>query len=228
MRQKRTSDRSWRLRLLRVGSLTLGTLFICLVVTLNGCTGWLARSIVWGPNTDKQIDPAADPGPEQLSAMGVARQLRVPVGPPSAELSVWVIDPPAGIAPRGTILVLHGIIDKKETMLGVARDLAASGFRTVPVDLRAHGRSSGQWLTFGVVEARDLSQVLDALETQGLLAGPVGVFGPSYGGAVAIQLAGADPRVRAVVAVCPFTFDARRNARRRADVRAVADRLAPP
>ena len=182
------------------------SLAVLLVVSLNGCTAWLEKSIIWGPNTNKQVDPAADPRADALSRLGVDRALRVDVGPPSASLSPWVVDPPpTQSAPRATVLILHGINDRKETMLGVAKDFAARGYRAVLVDLRAHGRSGGQWLTFGAVESKDLAQVLDALDRQGLLDGPLGAFGPSYGGAVAIQFAGRDPRVKAVVAVCPFT-----------------------
>jgi pimeloyl-ACP methyl ester carboxylesterase len=177
---------------------------------LNGCTGWLARSIVWGPNTNKHVDPAADPSTETLKELGVDRQLRVNVGPPAASLSLWVVNPKAnGPAdappPRGTILVLHGINDHKDSMLGVGKEFAARGYRAVLIDLRAHGRSSGQWLSFGAVESKDLSQVVDALEADGLLAGSLGVSGPSYGGGVAVQFAGQDPRVRAAVSVCGFT-----------------------
>ena len=180
-------------------------------VLLNGCTGWLARSIVWGPNTDKVIDPAADPSDEALTRLGVDRHLRVDVGPPAASLSLWVVDPPRAATaatrptPRGTVLILHGINDRKDTMLGLGKQFAARGYRSVLVDLRAHGRSSGQWLSFGAVEAKDLSQVLDSLDDRGLVAGQVGVFGPSFGGGVAVQFAGRDQRVKAAVSVCGFT-----------------------
>jgi pimeloyl-ACP methyl ester carboxylesterase len=173
---------------------------------LNGCTGWLARSIVWGPNTDRQINPANDPAPDALAKIGVDSQMRVDVGPPPASLHLFVIDPPATAAPaRGTVLVLHGINDQKKTMVGVGRQFADHGYRSVLVDLRAHGRSSGQWLSFGVVESRDLSQVVDALQLAGILTGPLGVFGPSFGGGIAVQCAGRDDRVKAVVSVCGFT-----------------------
>ena len=89
-------------------------------------------------------------------------------------------------------------------MMPVARKIAAAGYRAVLVDFRGHGASSGDWLTFGVVEVPDLQQVLDALDREGLLEGRVGVYGASYGGGVAIQLAGADSRVAGVVAVAPF------------------------
>jgi pimeloyl-ACP methyl ester carboxylesterase len=73
------------------------------------------------------------------------------------------------------------------------------------VDLRGQGGSSGDWLTYGVVESRDLMQVLDALAARGLLAGRVGALGYSYGAAVAIEHAAADHRVEAVVALAPFS-----------------------
>ncbi len=73
------------------------------------------------------------------------------------------------------------------------------------VDLRGHGRSSGRFLTFGVQEAKDLSQVIDALQSRGLVHGKIGVYGISYGATTSIHLAGRDPRVRAVVAVAPFS-----------------------
>lgn len=187
-------------------AIVLLVLVFAATLLLNGCTGWLARSIVWGPNTDKTVNPTEDPSPEALARLGVDRQMRVDVGPPAASLHLFVIEPhgPAA-ATRGTVLVLHGINDRKDTMVGFARQLAGHGYRAVLVDLRAHGRSSGQWLSFGANESRDLSQVIDALQSAGLAAGPIGVFGPSFGGGIAVQLAGRDERVNAVVSVCGFT-----------------------
>jgi pimeloyl-ACP methyl ester carboxylesterase len=76
--------------------------------------------------------------------------------------------------------------------------------RAVLVDLRGHGRSTGDVLSYGVFDAHDLAVVLDALESRGERVGRVGVLGVSYGAATAIEWAGADPRVEAVVAIAPF------------------------
>jgi len=89
-------------------------------------------------------------------------------------------------------------------MVGTASAFAGHGYRTVTVDLRGHGFSTGDWISYGVQEAKDLSQVLDFLQQSGLVEGEIGVYGFSYGAATAIQLAGRDDRVRAVVAVAPF------------------------
>jgi pimeloyl-ACP methyl ester carboxylesterase len=108
--------------------------------------------------------------------------------------------------PKGTIFLLHGIGDRKENVPYRlwARILAQAGYRAVLVDLRGHGRSTGNYLTYGVTESGDLRQLLDALDDQGLIVGPVGVWGISYGAAVAIQWAATDSRVKAVVAFEPF------------------------
>jgi pimeloyl-ACP methyl ester carboxylesterase len=147
------------------------------------------------------------------------RTFRVPVGPPAAELSVAIIDPPRS-AVRGTIIVLHGIRSTKRAMSGVGRALAAVGFRAVLVDLRGHGESTGDVLSFGATEGKDIAQVVDRLAADGLLVSPLGAYGPSYGGAVALQLARRVPQVRAVVTVATFT-------RMRDIVPLYAERIAP-
>ena len=107
--------------------------------------------------------------------------------------------------PRGTVLVLHGLFGNKDSLPTIwARIFAGAGYRAVLVDLRGHGRSTGSHVSYGVRESRDLVQVLDALEQRDLLIGPVGVFGISFGGSTAIQLAGIDDRVGAVIALAPF------------------------
>ncbi|HTN77697.1 MAG TPA: alpha/beta fold hydrolase, partial [Pirellulaceae bacterium] len=87
---------------------------------------------------------------------------------------------------------------------GIAGELTKAGFRVVFVDLRGHGASTGNTLTFGPHEARDLSQVIDEVAARGLLVGEFGVFGHSFGATTSIHLAAIDPRVKAVVATAPF------------------------
>jgi pimeloyl-ACP methyl ester carboxylesterase len=130
-----------------------------------------------------------------------AGERMIAVGPPSALISLAIIGTATSL---GTVFVLHGIRDSKESLLSWARNLEASGYRVVLVDLRGHGRSTGDFLSYGVQESHDLVQVLDALDREGLAPGPIGAMGHSYGAATAIQWAARDSRVRAVVAVAPF------------------------
>jgi pimeloyl-ACP methyl ester carboxylesterase len=136
----------------------------------------------------------------------VDEQFQVRVGPPEAVLSVSVVEPePAMQPPKGTILVLHGIYARSLWMLGAANSLAKAGYRAVLVDSRGHGRSTGDYATYGIQEARDLSQLIDVLQQRGLVSGQIGAFGHSYGATTSIHLAAVDPRVRAVVATSPFS-----------------------
>jgi len=65
-------------------------------------------------------------------------------------------------------------------------------YRAVVPDLRGHGRSSGDFLTYGALDAHDLSQLANALDEKGLLSGKLGVVGTSYGAATAIEFAGVE------------------------------------
>lgn len=120
--------------------------------------------------------------------------------------------PGAAPPPKGVVVVLHGLRGGKERRFeSTVSDLfTTAGYRVIQPDLRGHGRSTGDRLGYGVFEAGDLSAVLDDAEGRGLLAGadgrrlPVGAFGVSMGGAVAVQWAARDARVGAVVAVSPF------------------------
>lgn len=123
------------------------------------------------------------------------------MGPPSARLVSWLIEPRA--TALGTIVLLHGVRSDRRSMVDMGNALSDAGYRSVLIDLRGHGESSGQYLTYGQVEAADVSSVLDALGEREPL-GCVGAYGFSYGASVALELAARDARLNAVVAVAPF------------------------
>lgn len=110
--------------------------------------------------------------------------------------------------PKGTLVLLHGIMLSKEYMQPWALYFAQQGYRVVLIDLRGHGRSTGAWIGYGAWEVDDLTKVVDGLQRRQLLVGKLGVFGISYGGAVGLQWAARDPRIATVVALAPFS-DAR-------------------
>jgi pimeloyl-ACP methyl ester carboxylesterase len=122
--------------------------------------------------------------------------------PPQDPLSTQPAQPP-----RGTVFLLPGLGDGKEEMKYqfFSLGLACQGYRVILVDLRGQGRSTGDRISYGAIESRDMVQVLDALEQRGLIAGQVGAVGNSYGASVAICWAAIDPRVRGVVALEPFS-----------------------
>jgi len=107
-------------------------------------------------------------------------------------------------SPRGVVVVLHGMTDQKEGMLSIAEVFADAGYIAVTPDLRAHGSSGGRYTSMGYREKRDMVALLDYLAGNGCDVSHTGVLGGSLGAAVALQWAGIDPRVKAVVAVASF------------------------
>lgn len=106
--------------------------------------------------------------------------------------------------PRGTVLLLHGYGVAQFAMAPWALRLAQEGWRCVLVDLRGHGKSTGDRIYYGMQEPQDIQQLLDHLERGGQLPRPVSVLGESYGAAVALRLKAVDSRVAGFVAIAPF------------------------
>ena len=104
--------------------------------------------------------------------------------------------------PAGALVLLHGFGASKADLLDLAKDLhAAFPFDLLLADLRAHGGSGGRLISFGLKEVLDVQAALGALSrdprTKGL---PLGCYGVSMGGAVALLAASRCPSIRAVVA----------------------------
>jgi pimeloyl-ACP methyl ester carboxylesterase len=107
--------------------------------------------------------------------------------------------------PRLPVLIVHGWWQVKASMLAYATLLRARGHPCLLVDLRAHGRSGGRYVTFGCHERRDLCALLDRAQALGLLQGPVATLGLSLGAATVLQHAAIDARIAAVAALAPYT-----------------------
>jgi fermentation-respiration switch protein FrsA (DUF1100 family) len=111
-----------------------------------------------------------------------------------ALISAWFIQ---GEPRAGAVLLLHGVRSDKRSMLGRARFLKALGFSVLLIDLQAHGDSTGERITFGLREARDVDAALRRLAQ--LAPGErIGVLGTSLGAAAAV-FAESKPRYSAVV-----------------------------
>jgi len=93
---------------------------------------------------------------------------------------------------QGTVLLLHGRNGRKEDLLPVAERLVAAGFRTILVDLPAHGESPLAAMSFGQSDfERALpKRVLQDVRTHfGLPDEPAILWGTSMGGAFAVSAA---------------------------------------
>ncbi len=118
-------------------------------------------------------------------------------------LSCWLV--PAGPNAKGTVLILHGVGESKIAGLPLAKALHERGYNAFLYDSRRHGDSGGTYCTYGFYEKYDAASAINQLVCRtDIRVGNIGVFGSSMGAAVAIQLAGIDPRIKAIVAESGF------------------------
>ncbi|WP_045767001.1 alpha/beta hydrolase family protein [Xanthomonas albilineans] len=105
-----------------------------------------------------------------------------------ADFAMDVATPVPGthLAPRGTVVLLHGWMMDGDSLLPWSLDLAQAGYRSISIDLRNHGRSGGGPAGYGTRESDDVVAVIHALRARGEVQGPVYLFGVSYGAATAL------------------------------------------
>jgi pimeloyl-ACP methyl ester carboxylesterase len=140
-------------------------------------------------------------------------------GHENTPIDVWVIkarkpDGTRAAEAKGTMLILHSRDEHKATFptfppaltrpAGAAGRLARRGYDVVLPDLRAHGRSGGEYITYGAKEKHDLKAVMDELVAKKIVHPDAYVFGRNYSGMVAVQYAAIDPRTKGVLAVAPY------------------------
>jgi pimeloyl-ACP methyl ester carboxylesterase len=103
----------------------------------------------------------------------------------------------------GCVVVLHGIGGSRQDALGFARLLLDNRYRALLPDLRAHGESGGELITYGVLETGDVARWVDWL-TGAEKCERVYGLGESLGAGVLLQSLSIESRFRAVIAECPY------------------------
>ena len=240
---------------------------LSIILTIYGCTQFLAEKTVMAPNHGKTPEQLGSLSENYLKKWQIDRQLTIKVNSPEAFLHLAIIEPkkewtitsgtiwydklkkhfkeikkqhpnvnmpetlywekfpkdddgkvgfnfsgrqqeipPLWQELKGTIICLHGLyVDKTIFNSTWGPILAVHGYRVILVDLRGHGKSTGEYITYGRVESRDISQVIDYMELNDLLNGELIVMGASYGAITALQTAAIDNRIDAVIAMEPCT-----------------------
>ncbi len=156
------------------------------------------------------VAPAAA-APVLVSAQGDATEtMQVPVGPEpdGREVSLDVdLYRPDTAGPWPAVVLAHGFGGDKDDLVDQATAVAEGGYLTLAYTARGFGESGGSiHLDDPAYEVADARTLIDLVAEQPDVqldeAGDprVGVAGGSYGGALALMTAGADPRVDSVVA----------------------------
>ena len=97
---------------------------------------------------------------------------------------------------KGTIVLVHGIRAYKETFIPLSNFLDSLGYNTLLIDLRAHGKSEGEYCTFGYKEKNDISLWIDKLLKENSGNTNIGIWGQSLGGAISLQSMALDKRIK--------------------------------
>ena len=121
--------------------------------------------------------------------------------PDGAMLYGWKVVPSQ---PNGNwVLAFHGVADNRVGIVGQSEVLLRAGYSIVMMDARAHGDSEGAMATYGWLERNDTRTIVDALVST---EHPTHILalGESMGAGIALQSAGVDSRIEAVVAEAPF------------------------
>lgn len=134
-------------------------------------------------------------------AFGLPYETRVIPEGGGPALEAWLVPRPES---RGFVILFHGYVDSKDSLLPEARAFRDMGYSALLVDFRGSGGSGGQETSIGFHEATDVAR---ALEYARQLAGgrPVVLYGASMG-AVAVLKAVGDHALRpdALVLASPF------------------------
>jgi alpha-beta hydrolase superfamily lysophospholipase len=124
-------------------------------------------------------------------------------------LSAWYVPaetsvaPPAQPKPVGdpdvpTVLLAHGLLDSKWTMLRLVPWLHDAGYNVMLFDFRGHGGSAHKPTTIGPAEVQDIQAALDWLDAEGAGDEVVGL-GMSLGAAALVNTAVRDDRLDALI-----------------------------
>jgi len=151
------------------------------------CAYLLARTLV------RRMPPSPPESPERYGLAFEAVWFRSRDG---LRIDAWWI--PAAQPTRRTVIICHGREGSRERELPHAQALHKAGFNVLMFDFRAHGRSEGQHVTFGMYEKDDLLGALDFLAARGIQS--AGVLGFSMGATTAIIAAAITDRIAAIVA----------------------------
>ncbi|MGB5933521.1 MAG: alpha/beta hydrolase [Anaerolineae bacterium] len=177
----------------------IGTAIVFSCAALGTIAFWGASQLIYPPEPDPEGSPS-DYGLPYLEVVFPSRDRlrlhgwfipseRSPL-PPLAD-DDWSGDS------KGTVIFCHGRFGSKDPDLKYAPFFREAGYNTFLFDFRGHGRSEGEYSSFGYYERLDLLGAIDLLQSKGISR--FGVLGFSLGGVVGIATAAQSEAIMAVI-----------------------------
>jgi len=183
------------------GLLVVSVAVIFLVLLALGLVAWRwSTELIKSPRPDEPSSPA-DYGLPFAEVLFPSRDGLILHGwfiPAPGMTAFSLEDEDWATGSKGTIVFGHGRFGSKDPDLKYVPWLREAGYNCFLFDFRGHGRSQGDYTSFGYHEGKDLLGAIDLLEIKGIPR--VGVLGFSLGAVVGISTAAQCPAVTAVVA----------------------------
>mgnify|MGYP000997134411 CR=1 FL=1 len=105
-----------------------------------------------------------------------------------------------------TIILIHGYTATSESMADLITPFLSHGWNVMLIDQRGHGKSEGQYASFGYHEKGDLdlwvNWVRDRSEKKHQV---IGLLGISMGAGTVLEYAGINKHVNFIIADCPYS-----------------------
>jgi len=114
----------------------------------------------------------------------------------------WIL--PEKENPTTIMLLLHGIGGGKEHFYELAGSLAEQQIASIVYDARGHGESDGEYISYGYYEKQDVASIVKAAKKR-YPDIPIGIWGNSMGGAVALQALAIEPHLDFGIIESTFT-----------------------
>lgn len=119
-------------------------------------------------------------------------------------IETWLVESPE-ITAKGTVILFHGKNSTKSSLLASARVFHRLGYRSLLVDFRGSGGSSGNVTTIGVNESQDVALVTNYVQKENPDS-PIILYGISMGsGAILRAIAKENIEPDGIILELPFT-----------------------
>ncbi len=175
----------------------IGMVVVVVVAVAYGAVSWIFSNKLIGQRfaADEQVS---------FADFGLPEPEVVPLTNGPIQLAGWYFRNPR--AAGSAVVMLHGFAINKATVLVWARLFWDLGSDLFLYDLRSHGQSSPDLLTYGVLDKEDELVAVDWLAKRtGLVDGRIGLWGVSYGAATSLQAAAVRPGLAFVVADASYS-----------------------
>lgn len=192
-------------RLPRVGSRRLRRRMLDAIHALTALVGALAVALAVTGASGGTVSAATSTSPDDAPESFIVDVPESPGADATIPIDVDLYLPWTGDrAPA--VLLAHGFGGSKASLAADAERMRDDGFVVITYSARGFGESGGRISLDSIdYEVADAGRLVDVLaerpEVETVNGDPiVGVYGPSYGGALALMLGATDPRIDTVVA----------------------------